>query len=238
MIINWIKNNWKSIIKFCWWLLLVSLSSVYSYFYVLNADDNISIVDTIIFAILAVLVLLPLISEVSILGVSLKKIEETKKELNDKIVDVKYEALKIAFNNSSSAYVELNMSDFIIPSPQKISEDINEHDVGKINDRNNRELVDRTTIDEDHVYLFKNRYILDGLLTDITSRFGYKETLGIRKKAEILYEYELIDKDTFDIIVTINSICNRGVHGLKVEDKYIDYVELLMPSIVSKLDEF
>ena len=75
------------------------------------------------------------------------------------------------------------------------------------------------------------------MLRNLCDKLGYEERMYIPKMIQILYQTEVINGITRDLISQVSKIANRGVHGEIVSNEYIEFVKESYPEIKRQLKE-
>lgn len=88
-----------------------------------------------------------------------------------------------------------------------------------------------------NVYLFKIRLDIEKNLREMSERLGYNGNMPIPKMVQQLNHIQVIDGVTCDLILQVNKIATRGVHGEIVSEEYIEFVEKTHPEIMKRLKE-
>lgn len=228
---NWYKNP-----KFIWWLLLMIFGILYINNNLNRILENPHSVDIIVFLSFITIIFMPLVSEIKIFGMSLKKeIEDTRKEMKNEIKEMKFDLLEFNLNNSQNN--DINIVNHL-PSKEDIENDMENSENNT--EESEEEIQENSEVDleisEDQTYLFQVRYKIEQKLRNIINYYGTNTQLSIVVMIEILYKIDLLDKSTGEYIKRVISICNRGIHGEIIDDQYIEYTKKMVPKIIKKLD--
>jgi hypothetical protein len=231
LVLNYLKRQW-------WYYILLLLSSIYVFVYrndiyelsKLNAKN-------LIFIIWLVLLLLPLLSEIEIFGVKIKKeIDEAKSEI--RALGFQIADLKLSNNNSNVT------NNYLAPLPSK-------EDIQKYSDRHvnqvNKEInpnefdlskdVEKMTSDisQQTIYLFQIRFMLEKLMLSLCEKVGYNSLPVMHKMLPVLLEHDLINEEDRDLINKIYRITSRGIHGEIISNDYINFVRSVYPDLHMRL---
>lgn len=227
---NFIKKNYK----FIWGIILFSLGVYYIY----NNYERIMILtntlDRIIVASTLILAFLPFISEISLLGFSIKKeITNARKEMKEAIVDLKYQMVDIKSTaiqtNQQSVTVEyLASEEQLSYMASKINTDKTEKNISS---------EDNLEVSEDAIFLFKVRSTIEKYLDDVYMKVDHKNVKPIRVKVDFLYSEKLIFEDIYEYLKQVLAICNRGIHSEVISKEYIDFVKKIIPTILYELKQ-
>lgn len=235
---DFISKYWLKIIKLVWWLLLLVLGVIYICVNYSAISTNPNIVDGIVLFSVAIFIFMPLVSEVTILGMSIKKeLKEATNELKYQISNIK---LDLIHNNSNSqrSEIKIGFGDSYLPSRDDIKKDI-DHLKPKSTIKEAHSLKDNgvySEVSDEQIMLFKARYTIERKLVALADKLNFDTPFNYHKISTVLCKNELIDKATVDYIKNIYSICNRGIHGEIVDAQYLDYVSKMLPLIIEKLD--
>ena len=240
--------------KRAWYLLLLILGSIYVFHYrndiyqlkELNAMN-------LIFILWLVILILPLFSEIEILGIKLKKeLEKTKEEFNGRLnqINSTITELKIANSNANT----INLGNSFLPSEDKlqqlfedfITNDNLNKDENSISMFHPKQSPSEHThqnnsdinfgITDDTTYLFKVRLMLEKTLEDLceqTNYIGHKSLIEMVKHLNLI---QLIDGKMADLLYQIIKISNRGVHGEIISKDYIDFIHNVLPELQKQLN--
>ncbi|MFA0816215.1 MAG: hypothetical protein ACC608_10560 [Anaerofustis sp.] len=225
-----IKSKW-------WYISLFIGSSIYVFFNRKDIYDLNSLnVRNLIFIIWIVLLILPLFSEVELLGVKLKKeVEKAKEEVKVSLQNLQTQLTQIQLNNSIAN--NFSFTNGSLPSEQKIEELLQM--VSELQKTTpNTEISmsdDQMYNNEKTLYLFKARLGTEMALRELCEKLGYENKISIMKMAEILNRAELINGTTCDLIGQVSKIANRGIHGEIVSDEYLNFVKETYPEIQRQL---
>lgn len=230
--ICWILKNIKSL----WCSLLFILGVVYITLNYTRILFSPTIIDYFIISGTVILAFWPIISEITIVGFSVKKeIQNTKQEMREALIDLKGQLIDIKTTTTQNT-TQYFGSDFLL-SKSEINNAINkihpapESDLEKI-DNNPFEVTDET------LYLFKVRFSLEKYLNNIFTRLGYTETVPLIRKIDILFQDNIINAEMKQNIKQLLSICNRGIHGEIISKDYIEFIEKIIPQIYRELNKF
>lgn len=225
--VNLIFNNLKKI----WAIIIWGLCGYYLYLNYPVIKEKQNLVDYIIILLFVLLSLLPLVSEIEIFGVSLKKeLINMRQEHNEEIINIKNEILNIRMYNNQVQNTHVYNN--ILSGDEKIREvtsKLKNEDMfsGLDNDLDLK-------INNDNVDLFKVRFLIEQNINKIMDLLGLGnynrkmyESINIISSnyivMDILNKDELIllSSNYFSDLITI---CNRAVHGEIISDKYYDFV--------------
>lgn len=236
-----ICKNYIKIIKVIWWIILLIVSSIYIFS---NYDRLIitpTTIDIIILLALLIILFMPLVSEVSMFGMSIKKeIENTKNEMKNEFKELKYEIKEYTLSNSFRSDINIGIGQDSLPPKESIKDDINKVEsnlIEVVDKKNEDDIYGKFTLSEDQLYLYKVKYTIEKYLNNIIIKLNINGCRGINTMINVLAKNETIDIITVEYIRKVSSICNRGIHGEIVDNEYITYVKNIFPVIVDRLEE-
>lgn len=221
--------------KRCWYLILLSGSSLYVWYYK-NAIYQLKElnVHNLIFLIWLLLLLLPLFSEMEFLGIKVKKeVQKATEEVKDSLKNIKMQISQLQLSNS----VDISLGNSILPSEAKMEELL-----GTVRElQKSNSSVDLTKQadyreKDKNVYLFKTRLKIETIIRDLCEKIGYEDKMPLTRMTYLLRKGEIIDGMTCDLISQICKIANRGVHGEIVSDEYINFVRETTPKVLEILE--
>lgn len=230
---------WNFVKKWAWYSILLIASSVYLWHYRFDlfTSDELN-APSLIFILWILLLAFPLVSEMELLGVKIKKeVEKATGDVKSSLSTLQTQISQIQMSNSIANTITLNNSP--LPSVQKLEEDLqkiiamNPAYSGAKDSVNNH----NSTVGETNVYLFKVRLDIETLLRELCERTGSGEKMSIPQMVNVLRRAEIIDGMTCDMIFQIIKIANRGVHGETVSEEYVSFVNKTYPEIIRQLNE-
>jgi rubrerythrin len=227
-----------------WWYFILLLSgSIFVYFnryIILQEKLNKFSAMTLIFLVWLILLLIPLFSEIEIVGVKFKReLEKTKDELSREIKDVRLDIInyKLANNNNNT----LNFGSDFLPNIEKLKEMqkvINNSTLRKepteeekVDDIKKYKYSIKFELPEENIFLFKVRTYLEQNLVDICSKFGFERIQNIREMIRFLNQKELINGSMADLLTEIIKISSRGIHGEILSKEYIAFIQNTLPQV-------
>lgn len=185
---------------------------------------------TLIFILWIFLLIVPLFSEVELLGVKIKKeVENATKEVKSDIKNIQDQIMSLNLNSSITNNLQINPQ---LPNDRKIQ--YLEKEMKK-DTFNIEKKINFDNLSDEIIFLFKVRFEIQTLLNEIFEKVGFNEKIPIIKKIQILKKNETIDKTTADSILEICKIANRGIHGEIIDKKYIEFIKETYPIIQNKL---
>ena len=231
------KKLWEFVKKKCWYIILLGLSSAYVWYYRLEIYQFKELNSrNLIFIVWLILLLLPLFSEMEFLGVKIKKeIQKETEEVKESLKSIQTQMNNLQLTNSVANNFSFNNS--TLPSLKQMEELLQKvtelHSTYPKND-------EKDTLSKEadkNVYLFKIRLDIEKNLREMSERLGYNGNMPIPKMVQQLNHIQVIDGVTCDLILQVNKIATRGVHGEIVSEEYIEFVEKTHPEIMKRLKE-
>jgi len=233
--------------KYIWWvvLLVLGIFLLYTRFESIRAG-NVGSFDTVLLAIVAGLLLIPLFSEITVLGISLKQqITNLKTEVKEEVKEVK-DAVRnlVEFSNhnrfSPSIYVGGN------PPP--------DNQLGEIEEfikKTTKELMEQNSysipktislsIPEDNQYLFSVRYTIETEVKRIW--LNYCDDINTNKQRHIapirmlvdLINNNILPSSFHKVIKEIYSICSPAIHGETPTRNQVSFIKDIADDVINSL---
>lgn len=238
MIIDWILK-WK---KTLWWGFLLLIFSNYLRINETRIfENNLAQIDYIILIIWFILLLLPLLSEIDIAGIKIKKeIDSLKTELKEQII-----TLRSDIHNSTNINTNFYSGTPLPPPDEKLKqiEDkfsaLIESVKAKLDAGKDDEL---TNIPDRNKFLFGIRFSLEKELRRIQKErldiIDVKRPDSFIQIVRSLQRNELIDNKITSLIINLNSICNQAIHtDEKITDEQYSFAKSFFPVIMDSLKE-
>jgi len=228
--------------KIIWWIFLILLTGALFIWRLEPIGQGKSApVDVFIFLILIALLLTPIFTEVEFFGIKLKReIEELKTQIKLQFGDLKNE-----IRNSQVQTIHQNITGF---GPPPTDEEIPELDA-KVDRILKEKLKDynleldgkpkiKVDIPDSNLMMFKVRYRIEQELRRIWIK--NIDNIENRKKPLTIIIRELtdnriIDKQLYYILREVLSVCNYAIHGEKVSQNQVDFVEKNAEEIIDFL---
>lgn len=213
-----------------WWFIIL----IVGIYYVLSAKMSIfnepSITETLILVCLIIIIFLPFSNEVRIFGVSIKKqLNETKRDFREEIRAFKTEIFQNM--NLSNKIYNITQVQENLPSYKKV-----EVEQEGTDDKEFDQLI-KSYIPQSNQVSFSVRYILEDLLISISAKFLGKNDRRLSKISSELGIYGILDSTIQEDLNDIFAICNRGIHGEILDERYITYLKVKAPSLIKTLEE-
>jgi hypothetical protein len=224
----YITTNIKQIAKSIWWLILLACITVYIYLVFDRIANQPTKIDYIVISLGIILVFMPFISEIEILGISLKKqIDNIKKDVDSGFIDIQKQLLDIRISNNQISTMNQNIN-FTGAVPTR-----DEVESAKTT---TEDLDTNIDISPDLIYLFSIRYNLEQKIRKIAGLYKIEDA-AYGSLLNILIKYEIIEINIRETINKVRNICNRAIHGEIISDEYVNYVKYVMPEIFVYLDK-
>lgn len=229
---------WEFIRKKIWYIILLILTTTYVWVYrytLFNMTFEKLTPLTLIFILWLILLILPLFTEMEILGIKLKKeITQVKADVKDGFHELKLQMYDLKVSNSLSNNIQIGALQ-PLASEKEISD--LKQEVLKL--RQTKQISSDEKIDygvsEQSIMLFQMRLALEKLVTEICDKTDYIGHKNFPQMLRHLLLCELIDGNIFELATQIIKISNRGVHGEIVNEKYIDFVITVFPDVQHSL---
>lgn len=233
-------------IKIAWWVIIVLLLTGFLLcrFSELMAGRAVPL-DVVVFTIWIALLLAPLFSEVSLLGITLKhQIDELKSDIASLIIDVKNDV-----QNEIRQAVDIRATfspSFIFPFPPKDEtlEQMGPHFKSVVSD----EVADRgieqpkpveIVVSKDVEYLFGVRHNLEKEIRRIANERQLngenRRPLPSMQLTRALRQAELLSPRLEQVIREVYSVCSVAIHGESVTEAQIDFVREVGPELIAVL---
>jgi len=196
--------------------------------------------------------LLPLFTEIEFFGVKFKKeVDKAKAEIKESLHDMRMQITDLKVSNSLSNNIQIGSELLPIAELNRLIASLgNNSNDSAIRDYPSKNVV--TNNGEQHVYLFKVRYEIEQRIRRI-----YRYTSYIDENVEWLHGNYIDGRKHFrplgqminfvarstsisgsitKLMMQVIEIANRGIHGEKVDEDYIVFVQKVMPEIIQELE--
>lgn len=235
-IMQFLRKNIKLIFKCIWGTVLLILGIYYICTNYKRIVVSMNLMDKAIIAGVFVLIFLPFVSEVSLMGFSLKKeIKNTKQEVKEGLVDLRSQIVDIKAITMQNNTQTLNIG--YLPSKDEMSKILEENNEMKISEEKaiyGSENENKFRVSDDSVYLFKVRFTLDKLIDELLNKEHiFSHETAIRR----LKNSKLISTNLLNQIIQVRNICNRGIHGEIISKEYIAFVRKIVPNLYKQLEQ-
>lgn len=229
--------------KLIWWMILVAAGGSFVYYRrepIIGGQGT--GIDLFVVAIGAALLLAPLFIEMEFLGVKLKQqIDETKKELENKIIalraDVKTELRSnVVVNQAPSPppdenlHGRLNEIQATLARMQEIASKDGEHTVVS---------GDMIKVDEDVRFAFAARYSIElelKRMLDATELPNIRRKMfGIGRILNRLVEFEILPHEVASAVKDVYAICSPAIHGEPITKTQADFLRKVTPDLLQTL---
>ena len=236
----------KNKIRYIWYFILVVASTVYLFcnHFAIDKINDASLISTV-FIVWAILLVLPLFTELELFGVKVKKeveeaVEKSNKEVKDSLNNLQQLVMQIQVSNNATNQLTINGNP--LPSESRIEELTNAIQTltaQKNNEKTNEVPREEGTASEQNVELFKIRYDIEMALRECIEllRFEPQTRMTTISMARILNQRGLLDSTTTDTLIEIVRIANRAVHGEMLNQKYVGFVRKTYPGILDELQK-
>lgn len=222
-----------------WYILLLVVVSYHNYF-VFAIDDEIMPLTkgSILYIFNVILLFIPLVSEIEISGIKIKKqVEALQKDFDDKIFHL---STLISNHNINSNNINVSMQS--MPSSDALNDSINYV--------KNREGINTVQNKESISKYYNNEYEQVGYLVNVRRKIeiklkeiynlsphdNSKDIIAIGV-LNVLIKKKVINTYLGELIKNIIIICNRSIHGEIIDKKYIEYVVDVNDYVLRELDK-
>lgn len=240
-------EEYKKLFKKIWWFLFTGLFFTYVIFGVkIHEKKEITTIDILVLLILIVLIFLPLINEINIYGVGIKKdieklggkVEKGNNEVRKEIVNGMFSIQTFLSNNLNNN----NVSNININTREKITkEEIEEVENKAVRERN--EIIVRKgeeeleKVDEIRVYLFKVRYVLERKVNTLAEFYSIPRSPLSRNTMNVLNKEGILTRETEIMLAQIIKTCIQAIHGKEIIEEEITQVKIFFPIVIDELNE-
>jgi len=217
-----IKRNFGKIIKTIWLIILLCICAFYIKVNYSRMVTGMIQLDYIVVLLSIVLVLMPLVSEIDLWGLKVKReIQRVEKELNREIIYLHKQMMNVETNNSQ------NINFGYLPTKEELLDNGKNDDSASLNLEMEKE-------NEKILFFLQTRIALEKEISRIIAPVTITKG-GVLSGLPILVSYQLINREELKRIKTIYSICNRAIHGEIVSDDYYNFVKDNGSDILNKL---
>lgn len=203
--------------------------------------------DVFILILFVALMLVPIFSEFEIFGFKFKtELEEFKTQVSIKLGEIKNE-IKLSQNQVQN--FNATFQGFGPPPPDNKINEL-ENSLNKIlnhltnqNQNQNLNFITQMDVPNDNLMLFKVRFNLENQLRRIWEQrfkdddYENKRFQPIHLVIKELLKYEILNSELYEVLREIISICNYGIHGNKISEKQINFVNNNAGNIINYLND-
>jgi len=195
-------------------------------------------VDLLLLASAITCLVLPIVKEISLGGITLKKeIEETKREIKDSISKIRNEIISSVavsptinvghhpMNDEALATLEANLEQTVNKALQAFAPEASPE---------RKEI----NVEKDTIFLFSARHNIEKELRRIWGNRDIKDSrwpTTVHYMTQKLAASEIIPQDFVGVIKEVYNICSPAIHGEKVTQQQMLLVQDLAPKIVATL---
>lgn len=200
--------------------------------------SNPTTVDLLLLAIAAACLLFPVVKEISLGGVTLKReLVNAKKEINEKLSQVRNEivssvAVSPTFNVGTQPLSDEALKRMEASLEQTVNNAFQAYGPTETLVTNDIAVEDNT------MYLFSVRHNIERELRRIWSNRDVKDSRWpstVHYMARNLAESEAIPRDFVHAIKEVYNVCSPAIHGEEVTEQQVAFVKDLAPKIVATL---
>ena len=232
--------NW---LKILWWLVL---TGALTYFLLARLPDLFSgkaaAADVAVFGVWASLLLAPLFTEVSFLGVTLKnEIEEMRNALSVQLNDIRTDvrsAVDVRTTVSPQFNIPAPVADTQLPQLEErvksaVSAALEVHGI------KGQPRESPLTVNDDVAFLFATRYNIEVELRRIAQ--GRDVSSAVRRPlpsfqlVRTLSQAEVLEPSLGNVIREVYAVCSPAIHGEAVTEAQVEFVKDVGPQLVAAL---
>lgn len=232
--------NW---LKVLWWL---TITAALTYFLHARLPDllsgNAAASDIAVFGVWMALLLAPLFSEVSLLGVTLKnEIEELKGAIATQLTEIRTEvrnAVDVRATISPQFHMPAPVTDAQLP---KLEERVKSAVESALASQGIRATPAEQplAVESDVSFLFATRYNIEKELRRLASGRllvgDSRRVISTFKLVEMLINSELVELNLGNAIREVYAVCSPAIHGEEVTPAQINFVRDVGPQLVATL---
>lgn len=231
-------------LKAAWWLILVG---VLTFFLSARLPDLLSgkaaAADVAVFGVWMALLLAPLFSEVSLLGITLKnEIGKLKEEIGNQLTDVRTDlknAIDIRTSFSPTIHFPSPAADAQIPA---VEAQVKAAVAAAFAERGLRfePKQEEPYVSDDALFLFKTRYQIERELRRIAT--GRDLIVSSQRRyqpahvlASALVEWGLLSARLGNAVREVYAVCSAAIHGEDISEKQVAFVRDVGGELISAL---
>lgn len=232
--------NWARII---WWLVITGSLTFFLRSRLPDLlDGNANAADIAVFGVWMALLLAPLFSEVTLLGVTLKsEIQELKSTVATQLHEIRGEvrnAVDVRATFSPQFHIPAPVADAQLP---QLEERIKAAVAGALDAQGLKEQPKQPAlaVDDDVAFLFATRYHIETELRRLAA--GRELSASTRRHIPTfqlvrhLSESEILPPDLGNAIREVYAVCSPAIHGQDVTEAQLSFVKDVGPQLVATL---
>lgn len=221
------NDKHKNIFRIIYHIILIIITGSYFALNYSSIIDSPNTIDIIITLAILILVFLPLVSEISAFGLSVKKeLQKTKEEMKSEVRHLQ----NYISNNIENKNTVNNNNYYGVPKVNEYNQKMKDkHDISLNQQQKSYDANEKI------VLLANVRMELETNITQIltTLDLPYNFTNGLK----ILEDVKILPERLVWDIRKVLQICNRGLHGEIIADEYVRYIEETMNEFNSLVDK-
>lgn len=230
------KRNWWYLSLFVVALLLVlRWNSIYS-----GTATNF---DVGLLAVATALVLVPIFSEFTFLGLTFKQeIESAKKEIQQEIKEVQF-SLRAEIQNSNNIANSSQQIMYNNPPPDRLLEPLTKQIIAILQETNRSGAVPESKkhdllLPEQVTIAFSSRYLIEKEIRRIWETSFGKEPprRGLMQLLSELIRYEIISESLAKSIQNVLSVASPIMHGESYTTEQIEFLFMVAPPLIATLE--
>jgi hypothetical protein len=230
---NWAKIGW-------WCVLTFSLTCLLSYRLAAFQTGSATAADLVVAVVWVALLLSPLFSEVTMLGVTLKsELKDLKSEVSGQLNHIRSE-IKNAVDVRTTFNPQIYMnapSDAELPNIEKLVNEAIKNALASDQSTSPEVLVHQedVVIDANTQFLFSSRYNIEKEVRRMSEAAGLPSKRPLNFLLRELTKMHTIPADLANALVEVQMVTNPAVHGEPVSDAQVAFVRDVTPGLISAL---
>jgi len=233
--------NWFRIL---WWVVLLFIITI---FLKTRLSDLVAgkatPADIIIFIVWILLWLLPLVSEINILGIMLKKeVEAIQKDFTEKIDNIRNEiqsTIDVRSQFNPHFTVQMPPPDSQLPTIEERVRSEIQSAMQQYGIQQSSVEPDQITVSETESYLFSVRNNIERELRRIYSQYFPKDTrqryTSVIAISRVLTNHEILSSGLAEAMRQVYRSCSAAIHGEDVSEAQVNFVRDMAPELISTL---
>ena len=231
--------------KWLWWVGLIIICTILVYLrWTAISQGTPSSVDLAILAATAAVYLIPLFSEVSLFGVSLKQsIEQVKGELvglRNQITNTNSFTSQVVIPPIDEGHIRNTVSQVMqeMGVVSQASETISSGDTGDLSGSDRFQTAVAQHVDQEHVDMFMARLAIEREIFRIKSlheSYFDERPQSIIRVAYRLTQAGILPESLVSALRDVYGFMNQAIHGHSIADKDISFVKSVVPDMLAIL---
>lgn len=234
LVFRWVKKYFNGI----WFLCLLVCGAGYLHQNWNRVLSSPTTVDFIVIGAVFILAFFPLVSEVGIMGISVKRdIKSAKDEIKNTLLQLNEQIIDLRISSSSNSTASVYMTQQPLPTPEMMKRMTAEEEI-RLNNEPPKP-VEAIDVPESNAFLFKARYVLEEKIKQVYDVYylPLPSHPNMRTMIDALINQGFITNSLYNLMKSIGSICNRGMHGEVVSDDYVVFVRKNLDRVMQELND-